>query len=157
MIELNTINTGAKVIINIAPYGKFLALKKAILEEIKGNPLGLKLVKEREEKNILEKQLDFTSFMDFLKNSLIGLDVSEKVESALFECLKYCTYNSQRITAELFDTIPEIREDEYEIKFKCIEENFRPFVKSLASQWSRLAPKIGENQALNVILAQMNR
>ena len=63
----------------------------------------------------------------------------------------------QKITLDLFDTNPEIREDEYEIKLKCIEENFRPFVKSLASQWSILAPKIGESQALNVILAQMNR
>lgn len=157
MLEFKTVNTGAKVIINIAPYKKFLALKTAILHEIKESPLGVKLIKEQSDKNVLDSKLDFTGFMDFLKNSIIGLDISEKVNEALFDCLTNCTYNMQKITLDLFDTNPEIREDEYEIKLKCIEENFRPFVKSLASQWSILAPKIGESQALNVILAQMSR
>ncbi len=156
MQEFNTTNTGAKVVINIAPYKKYLALKKAILEEVKRNPLGLQLVQEKDE-NILDNKLDFSKFMDFLKDSIIGLDISETVTNAIFDCLINCTYNMQKITPDLFDSCPEIREDEYEIKFKCIEENFRPFIKSLASQWSTLAPKIGENQALNVILAQMSK
>ena len=104
MLEFKTINTGAKVIINIAPYKKFLALKTAILHEIKESPLGVKLIKEQSDKNVLDSKLDFTGFMDFLKNSIIGLDISEKVNEALFDCLTNCTYNMQKITLDLFDT-----------------------------------------------------
>lgn len=155
MKDFNTQNTGNRVIINPAPYKTVLNLKKVLLKEIKQNSLGLKITGA--EDNIFDKSLDFTGVIDFLKNAIIGADISDEVYSAIMECLKNCTYNTtERIDENLFDKMPEAREDYYEIVIACIEENLKPFIKSLASQWSILAPKLGENQALNVLLAQMN-
>ena len=155
MLEFNAENTGAKVIINPAPYKQAVALKNVILQEIIKNPLGLKL--KGEGTNALEKELDITDLLDYLKNTLIGVEISDSFNDAIFACLSKCTYDMHKITEQLFDDVPEAREDIYEIKFKCVEENLRPFIKSLASRWKTLAPKIGENQALNLILAQMNK
>jgi len=155
MKDFKTQNTGARVVINPAPYKTVLNLKRVLLKEIKQNSIGLKITGNEE--NLLEKSLDFTGCIDFMKNVLIGADISEDVEIAIFDCLKYCTYNTtQKIDQDLFDNNPESREDYYEIIISCIEENLRPFIKSLASQWSILAPRLGKSQALNVILAQMN-
>jgi hypothetical protein len=67
---------------------------------------------------------------------------------------------TRKINEDLFDDEQykeKIREDYYEIYFKCIEVNLAPFIKSLVSMWKTLAPKIGENPTLNVILAQMSK
>lgn len=155
MRDFTTQNGGARVIINPAPYKTVVKLKKVLLQEIKNNSIGLKVIGNNE--NLLEKTLDFTGCIDFIKNALIGADISDEVNNAIFDCLSYCTYETtNKINEELFDKIPEAREDYYEIIIACIEENLKPFTKSLASQWLILAPKLGENQALNLILAQMS-
>ncbi len=155
MKDFKTQNTGARVVINPAPFQSVINLKKALLNEIKQNSIGLKVSGEGD---ILEKTLDFSGCLDFIKNILIGAEISDNVQNAIYDCLKSCTYNTtERINEELFDKLPEAREDYYEIVLTCIEENLKPFIKSLASQWSILAPKLGENQALNVLLAQMSK
>ena len=106
--------------------------------------------------DILNKTIDFTAVIDFLKNIFISADISEDIEAALYACLKHCTYQTTyRIDESLFDKIPEAREDYYEIIISCIEENLTPFIKSLVSKWKTLAPKLGESQALSVIFQQM--
>lgn len=157
MLEFTTENTGAKVIINVASMRQVTNLKNVILKEIIKNPLGLKAKETKEATTALEQELDISGLLDYLKNTLIEIETSEDFNRAVFDCLSKCTYDMIRITPELFDTKPEARADYYEIIFKCIEENLRPFIKSLASMWSTLAPKIGENQLFNVILAQMNK
>lgn len=154
MLDFKTQNTGARVVINPAPYKTVLILKRVLLQEIKNNAIGLKISKDKE---LLEKTIDFTGCIDFIKNVLIGAEISEEVNIAIFDCLKYCTYNTtEKIDENLFDKVPEAREDYYEIIISCIEENLKPFIKSLVSEWSTLAPKLGENQTLNAILASMN-
>lgn len=156
MLEFNATITGKRVVINCATFKEVLALKKALLNELSRQPLGLKVLNSSA--SFLEKELDFTDCIDFLKNTLIGVDTSIEVETAIFECLKHCTYdNTNRVDAELFDRIPEARADYYEIIIKCIEENLKPFIKSLASLWNNLTPKLGESQALNTILATMKQ
>lgn len=156
MRDFNAQNTGARVVISPAPYKIVVKLKKVLLQEIKNNSIGLKITGNNE--NLLEKTLDFTGCIDFIKNALIGADISDEVNNAIFDCLAYCTYQTtNKINEDLFDKIPEAREDYYEIIIACIEENLKPFIKSLASQWSILAPKLGESQALNVILAGMSK
>ena len=155
MKDFKTQNTGARVVINPAPYKKVVNLRKVLLKEIKQNSIGLKLTGKEED--VLEKTLDFSGVLDFIKNVLIGADTSEEVENAIFDCLSYCTYNTTlKIDQDLFDKEPEAREDYYEIIISCIEENLRPFIKSLVSEWSILAPKLGKSQALSLVLAQMN-
>ena len=156
MKDFMTQNTGARVVINPAPYKTVVKLKKVLLQEVKNNSIGLKITGNNE--NLLEKTLDFTGCLDFIKNALIGAEISEEVNATIFECLAFCTYQTtNKISEELFDKMPEAREDYYEIIIACIEENLKPFIKSLASEWSILAPKLGENQALNVLLAQMSK
>lgn len=153
MLDFNTENTGARVVINPAPFKKVTTLKKVLLQEIKNNVIGLKVAEGNGA--ILGRQLEFSGCIDFLKNVIVGADISEDVENAIFECLKHCTYDMHKITPELFDNIQEAREDYYEIIISCIEENLKPFIKSLVSKWKTLAPKLGENQALSVLFAQM--
>lgn len=157
MLEFTTENTGAHVVINVASMRQVTNLKNVILKEIIKNPLGLKLKDGGETKTALEKEVDISGLLDYLKNTLIEIETSDDFNSALFACLNKCTYDMKRITPELFDDFPNARDDYYEITFKCIEENLRPFIKSLASKWRTLAPKIGENPIFNVILAQMNK
>ena len=157
MLEFTTENTGAKVVINVASMKQATNLKNVILKEIIKNPLGLKLKETAEVKSALEKELDISDLLDYLKNTVIGIEISEEFNNAIFDCLSKCTYDMKRITLDIFDDIPKAREDYYEILFKCAEENLRPFIKSLASRWKTLAPKIGESQALNLILAQMSK
>lgn len=146
--------TGNRIVINPASFGEVKKLKNVLFNEIRNQPLGLKLVGNTN--NVLDKTIDFTAVIDFFKNVLIGADISEEIETALWACLKHCTYQTTyRIDEDLFDKVPEAREDYYEIIISCIEENLTPFIKSLVSKWKTLAPKLGESQALNVIFQQM--
>lgn len=156
MLEFNATNTGKRIVINNATFREVLQLKKTLLNELSKQPIGLKIINNNT--SFLEKELDFTECVDFLKNILIGADTSQEVETAIFECLKHCTYDTtNRIDESLFDRIPDARADYYEIVIKCIEENLKPFFKSLASLWKTLTPKLGESQALNAILATMKQ
>lgn len=156
MKDFTTQNGGARVVINPAPYKTVVRLKKVLLQEIKNNSIGLKIVGGNEA--LVKKELDFTGCIDFIKNALIGAEISDEVNNVIFECLSYCTYQTtNKIDEELFDKFPDAREDYYEIIISCIEENLQPFIKSLVSEWSTLAPRLGESQALNVLLAQMSK
>lgn len=151
--EIKLQNSGKMLIINTASTAEVKYLKNVLLEEIKKYPIGLKLLGSTE--SVFDKQVDFTSVFDFIKNVLISVDISETAENAIFECLKHCVYDrTHKITLDLFDEIEEAREDYYEIIFACIEENLKPFIKSLVSMWKIQAEKLGKSQLLNMILNQ---
>ena len=136
MKEFKATNTGNKVIINCAKVKEVQRLKQVILNEVKKNPIGIKLIGQGP--SVLEKELDFTGILDFIKDTLISIDTSEEFNEAIFNCLQYCTYKTvYKIDEALFDNdeIPEAREDYYEIILACVEENLRPFLKSLISMW----------------------
>lgn len=154
MKDFKSENTGNRIVINPAPFGEVKKLKNVLFKELKEHSLGLRLAGSNND--LLNKDIDFSALLDFLKDVLIGADISEDVETALWACLKHCTYQTaHRIDEDLFDKVPEAREDYYEIIISCIEENLRPFIKSLVSKWKTLAQKLGENQALSVIFQQM--
>ena len=142
MKQFKCINTNNQVIINCAPVRDALRLKESIIKELIKQPLGLKLKENQGDiKDILNKEVDFVGVLDFIKNTLLSIDTSQDFLDVVFECLKYCTYKSTyKIDLELFDnkSVPEAREDYYEILVACIEENLRPFVKSLVSTWKTL-------------------
>ena len=151
--EIKLQNSGKMLIINTASTAEVKYLKNVLLEEIKKYPLGLKLLGNTE--SVFDKQVDFSSVFDFIKNVLISVDISETAENAIFECLKHCVYDrTHKITLDLFDEIEEAREDYYEIIFACIEENLKPFIKSLVSMWKIQAEKLGKSQLLSMILNQ---
>lgn len=151
--EVKLQNSGKMLIINTASTAEVKYLKNVLLEEFKKYPLGLKLLGNTE--SVFDKQVDFTSVFDFIKNVLISVDISETAENAIFDCLKHCVYDrTHKVTLDLFDEIEEAREDYYEIIFACIEENLKPFIKSLVSMWKIQAEKLGKSQLLNMILNQ---
>lgn len=155
MKEFKATNTGNKVIINCAPVKDVLKLKEVILKELIRYPLGLKLKEEQSNiKELLDKEIDMTGLIDFIKNTLLSIDTSEEFLDAVFECLKYCTYKTTyKIDMDLFDnkSVPEAREDYYEIILTCIEENLRPFAKGLISTWKTLVSTGKINQVLDLM------
>lgn len=115
-------------------------LKKAVAKGLIGKDLGLN------NSNLMDIKLDS------ILQLLVDIDTSDEFEKAVTECLKYCIYDkggkNLKITAQLFDDIPEAREDYYQIVTKCCEVNLLPFFKSLASEFNtRLAAIPNENQA----------
>lgn len=154
MKEFNATNTGNKVIINCASWKEALRLKEVILKEIIKQPLGLKLKEKQGDLDLLEKEVDMVGLIDFIKNAVLSIDTSADFQDAIFDCLKHCTYKTTyRIDADLFDnqSVPEAREDYYEIILACIEENLRPFAKSLISSWKMLTSTGKINQLLSLM------
>lgn len=128
-MEFTTQNGGVVIEIKPASFKDASNLKKAVAKGLTG-------------KNFMNT--DATSLMDIKLDSilqlLVDIDTSDEFETAVLECLKCCIYDkggkNLRITAQLFDDIPEAREDYYEIITKCCEENLRPFIKSLVSEFN---------------------
>lgn len=156
MKEFVTKNGQKRVVINCASMREVMELKKEILTCVKNHKLGIKITGSSE--NLLEKEISMSEVAEFLKNTLISMDISDSLEAIIYKCLAHCTYDTtKQINEALFDTIcPESREDYYEIIMACIEENLRPFMKSLISAWSTIAPKLGNIQALDVIVNNAN-
>lgn len=150
MKEIIAKNTGNKIIINCASMREVLQLKQVIFNELGKRPLGLKLSKGED---LLDKDIDFVGVLDYIKDTLLALDGSDAFHEAIFNCLQYCTYKSTyKIDMDLFENpaIPEAREDYYEIIISCVEENLRPFAKSLISMWKTLAMEGKITQLLNI-------
>lgn len=98
----------------------------------------MKCASKLEDFKVLEpnnlQSLNSEKLIDSLVQLLINFDASEDFEKAVFDCLSYCIYDGfNKISFQLFDDKPEIREDYYEIVSNCIEVNLRPFFKSLAT------------------------
>ncbi|MBQ2175355.1 MAG: hypothetical protein II453_09910 [Alphaproteobacteria bacterium] len=154
MKEIKAANTGNKIIINCAPVREVLRLKEVITREIIRQPLGIKFKDSQQGIEILQKEIDATGLAEFVKNVVLSIDTSQDFLDAVFDCLKYCTYKSTyRIDMDLFDdkSVPEAREDYYEILWACVEENLRPFGKSLISMWKTLMSTGKINQLLDIM------
>lgn len=153
MKEVTSKVTGNKIIINCATMKEVQRLKQVIFNEIKKSPIGVKLIGN--DKSLFEKDIDFTGVIDFIKNTLIGIDASDEFMDAIWACLQHCTYKSvYKIDEALFDneTVPEARKDYYEIILACLEENLNPFIQSLISTWKTLTENDRISQLLNTIM-----
>ena len=151
--EIKLKHSGKTLIINTASTSEAKALKNVIFNEIKKYPLGIKLLGNTQ--SIFDKQVDFTAVFDFIKDVLISIDTSDEAESVIYDCLKHCVYDKvHKVTPDLFDEVEEAREDYYEIMYSCIEENLRPFIKSLISTFSTHYMKLMNNRLLNTMLKQ---
>ena len=131
-MEFTTQNGNVTIDIISASFKDACNLKKAVAKGLIGKDLGFG------SNSLMDIKLDS------ILQLLVDIDTSDEFEKAVLECLKSCIYDkggkNLKITAQLFDDIPEAREDYYEIITKCCEENLRPFFKSLASEFkTRLA------------------
>lgn len=123
------LSSGGKLAITRAPFPDSMALHKALLRSGSGLPAGVELM-----------QMDVSALRDVLINAA----TSDEVERALFKCFERCTYESVRITPQIFDD-PKIgtqaREDYYEAASEVVKVNCGPFVKRIVT---RLKEAIGK-------------
>ena len=132
-------NNGAKIVINSASFKEASKLKNCIAKELLKQNID---IGNASSLNALKNELNDSvpKLVNMLKNVILSCDTSEEFESALFACLAHCTYNSARINEQLFDDIPEAREDYYTIMLEVIKENLLPFFKGLLSKLSTQNP-----------------
>jgi hypothetical protein len=108
-----TAPSGAKVVINPAPWVAAKALKKAIGREV--------------------IDIGTDAGTDAILSHVLKVDCSDEVDAALWPCLARCTRNEHKIIEATFDDL-EARKDYYEIAFACAKENLSPLVESLFSK-----------------------
>lgn len=110
-----TAKSGAKIVINPAPWKDAKNLKKAIEAEAARSSL---------------PENFGTNDLSAVFNIVLKVDSSDAVDAALWPCLIRCTRNDIKIEEKTFDDT-EARKDYYEIITACVKENFGPFVGDL--------------------------
>lgn len=128
-------SSGATIKINIAPWADAKLLKKAVQKEVDFNTSDLS------QKWFIEQ--------------IFKIDGSDAFESALWACLRHCTYTPSgsppeeviRISPDLMNK-PDMRKDYVEIVIACVKENLAPLVESLLSKFAELekAKQAGNDQ-----------
>jgi hypothetical protein len=127
--------SGAKVVVNVAPWQDARRLKSAIEREISlsGIKFDLGALKLQE----IDLKADAMPVLQAvgvpLMEMLMRVDSCDAVDEAMWPCLARCTRNGNKIIPSVFDTA-EGRADYYDILAACIVENFRPLIESLLSQ-----------------------
>lgn len=150
-MEFTATNTGKLVKINPASFKDAINLKKETLKCLKDAGIIEEISFEK------LKNINTTDIFTGLSNLIITMDTSEGFENAVFDCLKGCIYdNKHAITSQLFDDIPELQEDYYEIIVKCCEVNLRPFFKSLYSELSTRFNLAEENTQTQELEQKLN-
>jgi hypothetical protein len=124
------LQSGAELKVSPAPFAEARALYQAVLEEVRG----LKIDAETEIDVNLKKDL------------FCVLLASKKIELALWECMKRCTYNGQKITPDTFEDV-KAREDYFDVCVAVGQENVLPFTKSLYAAFSSTIEKVKSSLA----------
>lgn len=144
MKEFKGIN-GAKIVINEAPMRDVKRLRQVIAKELMkqnidiGNPRSIQELIGTVNNHI-------STYLNIIKNTLLGLEVSEEFNSIMWQCMKICTYDDKTITEQLFDDIPEARVDYDLIQKEVIQVNLAPFMKPLLGMFSTLNEETTNNQ-----------
>lgn len=140
-MEFTTTNGGVEVTITPASFKAATQLKKVIMKGLADSDTTKSLPFD----NLQE--MSGTNLLDTVAKLLINIETAPEFEKAVMECLSVCIYDGKhKISMQLFDDIPEAREDYYEIVAKCCEVNLRPFFKSLITEFkTRLDSLKAEN------------
>lgn len=126
-----TLTSGAKLRIQVAPFAVSKALFQSILREAKG--------------------LDVSTIGDveviLLKAFALGFS-SQHVENALWACFERCTYNGAKIDKDTFEPLAA-REDYMKVCIEVAKGNVFPFMSGLF-----VAFKTGMAMAENVLASK---
>lgn len=126
-MEFTTQNGNKNVKIEPSTFQNAVNLKKAVVKCL----LDAGVLKDINTGSIT----DTANLLNKFSEILLTAETSTGFENTVFECLQTCIYDDKyKINKQLFDDIPEAREDYYEIVSKCVEVNLRPFFKSLVSE-----------------------
>ena len=129
-----TLPSGAKFHVSVVPFQDAKALTKALMKSAAGIQLAA---------NPMEMDVSV------IKDALISAATSDDVESALFRCLERCTYNSLKVTPDLFDqphSAEDARKDYFAMAGKVIEVNCLPFFDQTLSTLKTFLGKKNEPQ-----------
>ena len=135
---------GAKIVINEAPMRDVKRLRQVIAKELMkqnidiGNPRSIQELIGTVNNHI-------STYLNIIKNVLLGLEVSEEFNSIMWQCMKICTYDDKTITEQLFDDIPEARIDYDLIQKEVIQVNLAPFMKPLLGMFATLNEETTNN------------
>lgn len=120
-MEFITTNLKKNIKITPATFREQLELKNEFWNVLKQNP---------EIANIFKGN----GGLETAIQGILFADTSETFIKAVFKCLSSCLYEGiRKIDEQLFEDLPELREDYYEIIFECCKVNLTPFMKSLSS------------------------
>lgn len=123
--------SGAKLKITISPFAEAKALHKAVLKEIKHIPMS-----------------NTTQLGEIVKNFFCDGFTSPEIEQCLAECFKRVQYCDKRgelkIDKDTFEPL-EAREDYAKACIAVVEENIRPFAKSLYAEYVKYLSILGKN------------
>lgn len=113
--------SGAVLKITPAPFSTSKALYQAVLRELRAIHLDSKV-----------------EMSSLLKDVFCAGFSSAEVETALWECMARCTYNSGKgdlkIDADTFEPLP-CRDDYVKVCAEVAKDNVLPFVKSLYAEY----------------------
>lgn len=123
--------SGAKVVINAAPFIDAEDLKDSILQEVSRRGLDLRLNLEKGK----DQDIDFGGLI----SAALAVVASKEVRKALNKCLIRCTYNGEKITEATFEPVDR-RKDYHDIQIACVKENVGPFFDGLVSKLKPLVP-----------------
>lgn len=118
--------SGAELEIQVSPFRESKALQMALAEELKSIQM--------------DPKTELTD-INFWKNLFCSGISSQKIEEKLWVCMQRCTYNKLKITADTFEPV-EAREDYLIACFEVMQENVRPFMKSLFARYLDLFQKL---------------
>lgn len=139
-MDIITQNGNKNITIKAASFQNTINLKKAVAKCL----LDAGVVK-----NLELQGLELAALIDKIAELLFSAEMSDDFSKAVFECLKYCYIEENgiknKITLQLFDEKPELREDYYEIVSKCVEVNLAPFFKSLVTEFKTRFNRIAKD------------
>jgi len=132
---IKTLDSGAKVEIQMASFENGHRLLKAVMKEVENINLSLGDMSGDVNESVLNT----------IKNVAARLISSDLVESALWPCMGVVLYNGQKISRETFENA-NARADFLPVTKEVMVYNLAPFFKNLNSVLSALKEKIGNVQ-----------
>lgn len=123
---IKTLDSGAKLEIQLASFENGHRLLKAVMQEIEGIniPAGM------------NSEINFS----LIKNVLAKMIYSENIESALWSCMSVVLYNGQHVSRETFES-EDARADFIPVTKEVLVYNLTPFFRNLSSALSALKEK----------------
>lgn len=115
------------------PSGKTLEVEDAPFEMARNLEMVI-----TEEIRSMKFQPDLDVMGQLMKEGFLIALSSRKIDDALWECMKRCTYENIKISKATFEPV-EAREDFHDVCFEVAQQNIRPFTKNLFAKFKDLS------------------
>ena len=120
--------SGAKLVIQLAPWAESKALWQAMAAELRDVQMS--------------SDMEITAW---LKDVMCAVIASASVEAALEKCLRRCRYNDMRIDKDTFEPADR-RSDYMKVCVEVAKDNVGPFMKNLFADFKQAMSIIGSFQ-----------